>query len=155
VDDPLLVRVLEGQGDLLRDLERLVGGDRAALQSLGQVFPFDQLENQERFVVRFVQAVDRGDVRVIERREHLRFTLEPGESLRVCCHVGGQDLDRDVAPELLVARAIDLAHSALAEFGDDLVGAEAISRGQWQEVAPSSPKTAPRSPAATTRRAVT
>ena len=60
--------------------------------------------------------------------------FEPGEALRVPCYVRGQDLDRDVAPELLVTRAIHLAHPALAEFGDDFVGAEAISRGQWQEV---------------------
>ena len=108
----------------------------ATLQSEGEVFPFDQLENQERLVIRFVEAVDRGDVRVIERREHLRFPFEPGEPLRVPCYVRGKDFDRDVTPELLVARAIHLADPALAEFGDDLVGAEAVSRGQWQEVGP-------------------
>ena len=48
--------------------------------------------------------------------------------------VGGQDLDRDVAPELLVARAIHLAHPTLTEFGDDLVGAEVVSSGKRQEV---------------------
>ena len=36
----------------------------------------------------------------------------------------GQDLDRDVAPQLAVARAIDLAHAARAERRDDRVRAE-------------------------------
>ena len=42
----------------------------------------------------------------------------------------GQDLQRDVAIELRVARAIDLAHAACAEGRDDLVGAEARAGGQ-------------------------
>ena len=41
----------------------------------------------------------------------------------------GQDLDRDVAVEARVARAVDLAHAAGAEGGEDLVGAEAGSGG--------------------------
>ena len=35
-----------------------------------------------------------------------------------------QDLDRDVAPELAVARAIDFAHAASSERRDDGVRAE-------------------------------
>ena len=37
---------------------------------------------------------------------------------------GGQDLDRDVALELGVGRAVDLPHAAFAELVGDLVGAE-------------------------------
>ena len=48
-----------------------------------------------------------------------------------------QDLDRHVALELRVARAIDLAHPAGTERGDDGVGAEARSRGQRHGAAPS------------------
>jgi hypothetical protein len=33
----------------------------------------------------------------------------------------GQDLERDVAIELRVARAIDLAHAAFAKFRDDFI----------------------------------
>ena len=42
----------------------------------------------------------------------------------------GQDLDRDVAIQLRVARAIDLAHAAGADRHDDFVRAEA-SAGNW------------------------
>ena len=46
----------------------------------------------------------------------------------------GQDLDRDLAPELGVARAVDLAHPAPAEQRQDLEPAEASawSQEQWE-----------------------
>jgi hypothetical protein len=33
----------------------------------------------------------------------------------------GENLDRDVAFEMLIACGVDLAHSAFAEFGEDLI----------------------------------
>src|SRR5262249_46527118 len=39
-----------------------------------------------------------------------------------------QDLERDLAPELLVARAIDGAHAALAEERLDAIAAEQLTR---------------------------
>ena len=44
-----------------------------------------------------------------------------------CAKRGGEDLDRDVAPEARVATAIDLAHAAGADGRDDLVRTEAGS----------------------------
>ena len=41
---------------------------------------------------------------------------------------GGQDLDGDVAIQLGVARAVDLAHAARAQGSDDFVWAEFIAR---------------------------
>ena len=55
------------------------------------------------------------DVRMVERRERLRFALEAREPLRIGGERGRQDLDRDVAIELGIARAIDLAHAAGAD----------------------------------------
>ena len=45
-----------------------------------------------------------------------------------------QNLDRDVALELRVARAIDLAHAAGAEGGEDLVGPETSTGTEGHEV---------------------
>ena len=45
----------------------------------------------------------------------LRLALEAGEALGVARERRGQRLDRDVAPEPRVARAVDLAHAARAE----------------------------------------
>ena len=63
-----------------------------------------------------LDAVDRGDVRVIQRGEHARFALEARQAIRDRPRTTSrQDLERDVAPQLRVARAIDLAHAAGAE----------------------------------------
>ena len=59
----------------------------------------------------------------------LRFALEPREPIGVGGERLGQDLDRDVAIQLRVARAIDLAHAAGAEGRQDLVRAEAGAGG--------------------------
>jgi hypothetical protein len=57
----------------------------------------------------FFDSVDRGNVGMVERGEHLRLALEPCEPLGVLCKDLGQDFQRDVAAELGVSRAIDLA----------------------------------------------
>ncbi len=56
-----------------------------------------------------------------------RLAREAGAALGIGGEVGRQDLDRHVATELAVARAIDLAHAAGAERSDDRVGAELTS----------------------------
>ena len=70
------------------------------------------------------------DVRMIERRENLRFTTEASEAFRMVRDLGQQDLERHVTIELGVMRAIHLAHPAGAEQGDDLVEAEARAGGE-------------------------
>ena len=55
----------------------------------------------------------------------LRLALEARERVGVGREPRRQHLDRDVALEPRVARAIDLAHAARAEGRRDLVGAEA------------------------------
>ena len=72
-----------------------------------------------------VQPVDLGDVRMIQRREDLRFALEPGDAVRIVGEDVREDLDRDFAPQLRIARAINLSHAAAAEGSDDLVRPDA------------------------------
>ena len=52
---------------------------------------------------------------MIERGEHARLALEARQPIGVAGEAPRQDLDRDVAAELRVARAIDLAHAADAD----------------------------------------
>ena len=81
----------------------------------------------------FLDAVDVGDIRMIQRRQRLRFTLESREPLGVVGEGVGQDLERDVALQPGVGRAIDLAHAPGTERGDDLIKADAGAgcEGQW------------------------
>ena len=65
-----------------------------------------------------------GDVRMIECREYLRFPSEPGEAVGIVDEALRQDLQRDVASELCVLGAIDLAHPARAEGRQDFVSTE-------------------------------
>jgi hypothetical protein len=66
-------------------------------------------------------------VRVIQRGKNLGFAAETRESLRVVGERVGQDLQGDVATELCVAGAIDLAHAARPERRDDFVRARRVS----------------------------
>ena len=64
VDDALLVRLFERLGDLPRDRDGLVDGDRPALQALRQVFSLDELHGEDALAGDLLQAEEGGDVRV-------------------------------------------------------------------------------------------
>jgi hypothetical protein len=68
--------------------------------------------------------VDAGDVGVIERRQHLRFALEPGDAFRIVGHRIRQGLDGDLTPEIRVTRAVDLTHATGAKRSDHFVRAK-------------------------------
>ncbi len=72
MDDPLLVRGFERLGDLLRDGQRFIERDRAARDALRQIVALDEFHHERGDACAFLEAVDRGDVRMIERRERLR-----------------------------------------------------------------------------------
>ena len=118
VDDPLLVCGFEGFRDLPRDRQRIVDGNRPLRDAIGERGPLDQLQHERLDAVRFFKAVDRGDVRMVERREHLRLALEAREPIGIAREELGKDLQRDITIELRVTRTIDLAHAACAECRD-------------------------------------
>ena len=70
---------------------------------------------------------------MIERGQDLRFALEAGEPVGVEGEQFGEDLQRDVAIELRVVRAIDLPHPARAQGRLNLVRAKARASGQGHE----------------------
>jgi len=143
MDDALVVRGVERVDDLPRDGECVGDGNRAAgppaqaghyictaCQALRQGLPVDELEDEEAPALGFFEAVDGGDVRVVERGEHLRLALEPGEPVGIVDERVWKDLDGDVAIELRVARLVDLAHPAGTQHGDDLVWTQACPCAQ-------------------------
>ena len=74
-----------------------------------------------------LDAVDRRDVRMVQRRENARFPFEPREASRIVRQCARQKLDGDLTPELRVPRAVDLAHAAGAERADHFEIAEAVA----------------------------
>ena len=151
VDDALLVSLLEGLGDLLRDGDRLVDRDLSALQALREVLAFDQLHDEDvrlRSVRerRALEAVEVGDAGVVEGGEDLGLALEPGEAIGVGGEGLGEKLESHVAAQRRVGGAVDLAHAARPEGRGDLVVRQGLSD---QDRLPSAEL--PHSTSATTR----
>ena len=72
----------------------------------------------------FLEPVDLGNVRMIQRGERSRLALEACEPLGIVRECFRQDLQGDVAPQPRIARSIHLTHPAFAKFRDDFVGAQ-------------------------------
>ena len=86
---------------------RSAGPDDARLQGL----TLDHFEDQGVETVDVLDAVDRGDIGVIQRRQHARFALEPRQPFGIRGEDRRQDLDRDFTSECGIACAIHLAHA--------------------------------------------
>ena len=110
MDDPLLMRRFEGFGDLLRDRQGFVDGDRSVRDAIRQGRPLDEFEHQRLGALRFFQPVDVPDVGMVQRGEDLGFALEAGQAVGISGERLGQDFERHVAVELRVAGAVDLTH---------------------------------------------
>src|SRR4051812_8458655 len=121
MDDPFVMGVLEGIHKLLDDRERLIAADWAALQPLGERGSLDQLHYDRPFL----NAVNRGDVGVIQRRKHASFAAETRHSIRIPSEFFRNDLDRHLAPEFCVRSNVNLAHSAFADLAAELVMSDA------------------------------
>ena len=65
---------------------------------------------------------------MVERGDGAGFLFETGAAAGVVRDIGGQDLDGDVAAQARIAGAVDLAHGARAQAGDDFIGSETGER---------------------------
>ena len=110
--------------DLHRDLHGLAHRQRPARKPVAQRLSFEQLGDDVRHSFVAAGVVDRKDVRVVQRADGTRFQLEASQPLGVRGQRGGQHLDRDLAAEARIARAVHLAHPSGTERGDDLVGTQ-------------------------------
>ena len=124
MNDPLLVRGFQRFRDLLRDRERLVDRSRTACDALRKIVALDQLHHQGGEVRGLFESVNRGDVRMVEGREHFGFALEARQAIRITRHRGGQHLDRNLAFQIRVGGLIHLAHTTDAYLRGDLVDAD-------------------------------
>ena len=113
MDDAGLVRGGQAFGDLDADVEH-----RAHVTRSGDGDAFDVLHHQ---VVR-ADVVQVADVGVTERGDGARLAIEPLGEL----FFGNLDGDEAIQPH--IACAIDLAHSARTDRGEDLVGPEPGTR---------------------------
>src|SRR5262249_58065251 len=94
MDDAQFMRRFERLRDLLRDWERFIDWDRATRDALREILALDEFHDERGQVARTLEAVDRRDIRMVERREHLRLTLKARQPIRIASDRGGQHLDR-------------------------------------------------------------
>jgi hypothetical protein len=77
VHDPLPVRLVQRVGDLDPEAQRLLRRERAFQEPVRQRFSFQVLHDEVLDAVLIPDVVERADVRMRERRDRLRFPLEP------------------------------------------------------------------------------
>jgi len=133
MDDVLLVRGFDRVGDLDRQPQRLVQRQRAACDARRDRLAFDEFEHEKRLCIGFFETVNRGYVRVIERREHPGFAIEAGQPIGIIGEFKRQRLDRHVAPEARVAGAPHFAHAPFPKRSNDDVRSDgaAGSESHW------------------------
>ena len=131
---PSSCAALERFSHLPGDGQRLVHRNRALRNALRKRRAFDQLHHESLHAVGVLEPVDRGDVRMIQRGEDLRFALKARQAVGVGCERRGEDLDRDLTLQLRVRRPIDLPHSTHAELRGDFVDAEAGAGREGQAI---------------------
>ena len=124
MNDPHFVRGVQRIDDLPGDVkhhrqrEAATGG---APQPFLERLTIDQLHHERQHAVLFLEAVDRGDVWMVEGREDSRLPLEPRHALRVCHEGRWQRLQGDVPAQNHIVRPIHLPHPAGAERAVNLV----------------------------------
>ncbi len=121
MDDAGFVGGFERLGNLARDGRRLVERKRALGQALCEGGTFHQLQDESRDALLLGDAVDPGNVRMIQGREDVRLALEAGTPIGVARDRVRQNLESHLALQLQVAGAIDLAHPARPERCQNLV----------------------------------
>ena len=99
-----------------------------------QILAVDQLHDEGRHAAGFFEPVDRRNIRMIQRGEHFGFALEACDPIRIGRDRRRQNLDGDIALQLGIRRAIDLAHPACANWHGDFIDAEARAGGESQRV---------------------
>src|SRR6185436_8665007 len=88
---------------------------------VAQLLAAYELHGDEADAVGFVDLVDDGDVRMLERGRGARFLDEALPARGVGDELGRKDLQRDVPAQAHVSRAVDDPHPAAADFLDDLI----------------------------------
>ena len=105
MDDAVLVGGFDRFDDLSRDWQCFVERKRTLGDAVGERRAMDELEHQ-RVCPPLLESVDRADVGMVERREQVRFALESRDAVGIGGEGTRKDLERYVAVEPGIARAI-------------------------------------------------
>ena len=106
------------------DLRHFAPRQPDLLDPAPQGFPFEQLHGRKMNFLLAPEIVNRQDVGMRERGYRLRFAHEARQSDRILGHSLGKNLDGDDPVQPGVSRAVDFAHAARAEGGENFVRAK-------------------------------
>ena len=112
----------------------LLHRQRRRLEQLAQRPALDELHGDVDDAVRRADVVDGHDVGMVQGGGGARLRLEAQATIGIGRDRGGQHLDRHLARQPQIARAIDLAHPPGPEWSEDFVLAELRSCRQAQKV---------------------
>ena len=147
VDDAALVRRRQAARHRGGDLRRPPRRQRPAGEPRPQGLALQQLGHQIRRAVVAADVVHGEDGGVVERRDGARLGLEAAQAVGAGRQVRRQHLDRDLAAEPLVARAVDDPHAAGPDGREDLVrpqtGAGLDKHGGERILSPCRPSSSP------------
>ena len=124
MDDAARVGGGERVGDGHADLDDLPRGDGSATQALAKVLAIEELRNDVRLAVGRPDVEDAEDIGMRKEARRPGFNLKPAQTIRIGGKARRQGLDRDIAPESGIARAMHLAHAAGADEAEYFVGTE-------------------------------
>ena len=123
--EALLVGGVQGLRDLLEQVDRAAGIERAAFaQELREVGPLDVAHGEEEGAVLVSRLEDRDDVRVVEGGGDPRLAEEALAEAAVLGELGRDHLERDLAPERQLLGAVNRTHAPAADERLDLVAGE-------------------------------
>jgi hypothetical protein len=127
VHDAVLVRERQSRAQLDDDVELLVQRERRLrVHDLLEVPAPEKLHHDERRVLFLAELVDRHDVAVLQPRDGLRLAMEAVARRGVAGEIDQHQLDRDVALEHLVVRAVQHTHPAPSDALDDVVAPDPL-----------------------------
>jgi hypothetical protein len=91
---------------------------------IGERRPLDELHDEGRDDLAFLQTVDDRDVGMVQRGEHFGFTLEARKPIAIGREPFGQHLERDLTLQINIRGSIHLAHATRADLSGNFVWAE-------------------------------
>jgi hypothetical protein len=89
--DAEIVRRFQRVGGLARDLKGFINWKRTLVKAIRQGRPFNELHYQGDSALGFFEAVDGGDVRVIQRCQDLGFAAKSRQPIGIRGHRRGEE----------------------------------------------------------------
>ena len=122
VDDAVGMRVLQRLADLRGVVQRLCGTEYTVLRhALLECFALNELHDDILRLAAVADIVNRDDIRLREHGDRVRLRLEAIFQFGVRRHLIAQDLDGDIAVQLVAHGLVNDRHAAAADDLQDLV----------------------------------